>query len=232
MGIHDGHRDRLRTRFIENGLDNFNELNALELLLFYAIARKDTNELAHALLDQFGSLDGVFSATHAELCAVPGIGSNTAALLELIPQIIRKSEDAKSVKQPVLSNAAETIKYFKPKFLFEKDEKFIVACLDSQLRVINCKVLAQGVVTSVLIDTRMVVEHALKSRATCLALAHNHPDGPSIPSVEDDATTKRLMEALSLVDIEIYDHVIIGREDNFSYRKTGKLDIVKRMMSF
>lgn len=91
MGVHDGHRDRLRARFLEYGLDNFNDLNALELLLFYAIPRRDTNEIAHALLECFGSLEGVFYASERELLQVPGIGTNAAALIRLVPQLMKKA---------------------------------------------------------------------------------------------------------------------------------------------
>ena len=87
MGVHDGHRARLRERYLKEGLDSFNEINTLELLLFYAIPRRDTNEIAHALLDKFGSLDAVFNATHEDLCAVPGISDGTAVLLRLITDL-------------------------------------------------------------------------------------------------------------------------------------------------
>lgn len=91
MGVHDGHRERLRWRFIEHGLKNFNELNSLELLLFFAIPRRDTNELAHTLLARFGTLAGVFDASYEELTSVPGVGENAAALIMLVPQILKKS---------------------------------------------------------------------------------------------------------------------------------------------
>ena len=90
MGVHDGHRERLRARFAEHGLESFNELNALELLLCYAIPRRDTNELAHRLLDAFGSLSGVFQASMQELTSIPGIGENAAALILMVPQIVEK----------------------------------------------------------------------------------------------------------------------------------------------
>lgn len=98
MGVHDGHRERLRARFAEHGLESFNELNALELLLCYAIPRRDTNELAHRLLDAFGSLSGVFQASMQELTSIPGIGENAAALILMVPQIVKKAHVSKAQK--------------------------------------------------------------------------------------------------------------------------------------
>ena len=92
MGVHDGHRERLKSRFLEHGIDSFNDLNALELLLFYAIPRRDTNVIAHALLDRFGGLSGVFEASVPELTDVPGVGENAALLLKLVPQMMKKYE--------------------------------------------------------------------------------------------------------------------------------------------
>ena len=101
MGVHDGHRERLRKSFLEHGLQGMHDINALELLLFYAIPRRDTNEIAHHLLERFGTLDGVFSASSEELCEVDGIGENAAALIALIPEIMKKSRlsKAKEIKQ-------------------------------------------------------------------------------------------------------------------------------------
>ena len=90
MGIHDGHRERMKKRFLEHGLDNFDDVNALELLLFYALPRKDTNALAHALLDRFGSLAGVLDASAADLLSVDGVGESIAGLLRLIPERSRR----------------------------------------------------------------------------------------------------------------------------------------------
>ena len=115
MGVHNGHRERLKNRFIEHGLVNFNELNALELLLFYAIPRKDTNELAHALLDRFETLSGVFEASFQELTEVPGIGENAATLILLIPQIIRKCFETKDGNVEFITNSEAAGRYFVPR---------------------------------------------------------------------------------------------------------------------
>ena len=120
MGIHDGHRERMKERFKEHGLQSFSELNALELLLFYAIPRRDTNELAHALINRFGSLAGVFEASLHELCEVPGVGESTAQLIMLVPQITKLSMVTKANEIAYITNSDEAGKYFLPRFMFER----------------------------------------------------------------------------------------------------------------
>ena len=111
MAIHDGHRERLRDCFLEHGLDSFHEVQALELLLFYAIPRRDTNPVAHALLDHFGSLDAVFAASERELCDVPGVGKSTAALILLVPQIFKRSRVAAASEKRYIRNGREEAEY-------------------------------------------------------------------------------------------------------------------------
>lgn len=227
MGVHDGHRERMRSQFLESGLDSFNELNALELLLFYAIPRKNTNEIAHALLNRFGSLDGIFAASEQELCDVPGIGENAAALLLLVPQVMRKAEISKTSSVRSIHKVKEAAAYLIPRFLNEHNEVIRIVCLDSQMRIINCLEVGRGVVNAVRSDIRRIVELAMKSKASYVILAHNHPDGLPQPSVEDDAVTKQIMNALALMGIELWDHIVIAGDRYASYRQGGYLGLYK-----
>ena len=223
MGVHDGHRERLRSSFLEHGLETMNEINALELLLFYAIPRRDTNEIAHALLERFGSLYEVFQASEQSLCAVPGVGRNAAALIRLIPQIMRKSYLGRAERTVQIANSHDAGDFFLPRFLFEEDEVAYIACLDSQKRVICCLEQGRGVVNSVSLSARKIVEDALKHKAVAVVLAHNHPDGIAMPSVEDDYVTKQIQLALNTVGIRLDDHIIVAGEDYISYRDSGML---------
>lgn len=223
MGIHDGHRERLRAGFIENGLDGFNELNSLELLLFYAIPRRDTNAIAHELLDRFGSLDGVFSASIQELMSVSGIGETAAALIRLTPEIMRKSCINKAAEKKVITTSNQAGKYLAPRFLYEKDEVLLLVCLDSQKRVISCVELNRGVVNSVEANVRRIVETALRYRASSIIIAHNHPDGVALPSREDDYVTQQVSSALHSVGIPLVDHIIVAGDDFVSYADSGML---------
>lgn len=228
MGIHDGHRDRLRSRFLEHGLDSFNELNALELLLFYAIPRKDTNPIAHALLDRFGSLHGVFDAGIRELTEVEGVGESAAALIKLIPQIVRKSYISRCDSNPVITNSKEAAEYLVPRFLYEKDEFILLLCLDSRKRLISCTEIGRGVVNSVDINVRRIAEIALKSRASYIMISHNHPDSTVLPSREDDYVTHQVYNTMQSIGIPLMDHIIVSGEEYSSYFDTGMLGMYRR----
>lgn len=216
-----GHRDRLRARFLEYGLDNFNDLNALELLLFYAIPRRDTNEIAHALLECFGSLEGVFYASERELLQVPGIGTNAAALIRLVPQLMKKSALSRPDRREVIMNSSDAGRYFVPRFMYEQDEVVYLLCLDGQKRVIKCAEMGRGVVNCVETSIRRIVETALKYKSSSVILAHNHPDGLALPSSEDDMVTKQVSTALALVGVSLEDHIIVAGDDFVSFADSG-----------
>ena len=192
MGVHDGHRERLRARFAEHGLESFNELNALELLLCYAIPRRDTNELAHRLLDAFGSLSGVFQASMQELTSIPGIGENAAALILMVPQIVKKAHVSKAKETKIIRNSTDAGNYLLPYFLDEQDEIVMMLCLDNKRAVICCREMGRGVVNCVDANIRRMVETALKVKTTTVIIAHNHPNGVALPSREDDNFTRTL----------------------------------------
>lgn len=221
MGVHDGHRERLKARFSEHGLDSFNDLNALELLLFYAIPRKDTNVIAHELLNRFGSLSAVFDASLQELTEVPGIGESAALLIKLVPQMVKKCELSRVGDIKMFRRSSEVARFLVPRFMGEKDEMALLLCLDARSALICCEVLNRGVVNAVDISTRRMVEIALKHKATAVVLAHNHPDGIAMPSREDELFTGKARAALELMGIGLMDHIIIAGERYFSMRDSG-----------
>ena len=223
MGVHDGHRDRLRQSYLEHGLMSMNDINALELLLFYAIPRRDTNEIAHRLLDRFGSLDGVFSASAEELQEVEGIGENAAALLTLIPEIMKKSRVSKAREIRQIRSSDDAGAFLLPYFLNERDEVVYLLCLDTKRCVICCAEMGRGVVNSVDTGIRRIVEKALKVRASSVIIAHNHPDGIALPSREDEVFTRALYNALETVGIRLEDHIIVAEDDYTSMADTGLL---------
>ena len=226
MTIHDGHRERLRQSFRKDGLAGLDAIRSLELLLQYAIPRKDTNPIAHALLDRFGSLQEVFDASEQELLQVEGVGPSATVLIRLIPQLARKSAVDRAAELCTIRSTADARDYLMPRFLYERDELALLLCLDSQKRVIQCVELSRGVVNSVSIDVRRILEIALKQRACSLILAHNHPDGPARNSREDDQVTSQLFQSLRTVRIELTDHLIFARDGVFSYRDSGALQIL------
>lgn len=220
MGLHDGHRQRLIQRFLEEDLDNFEPHNVLELLLFYAIPRKDTNELAHVLMDTFGSLNGVFDAPYEELIKVTGIGPNTAALLKLVPSLTRTyySSDARSI---ILDTSEKSGEYFLPYYIGQTEEVVRLACLDAGGKVISNQILHRGSANAAEVNLRKIVNIALRNNAMGVILAHNHPGGLPLPSEEDVATTKSIREALMPMGILLMDHIIVAGQDYVSMARSG-----------
>ena len=227
MGVHDGHRERLRARFAEHGLDSFNELNALELLLCYAIPRRDTNEIAHRLLDAFGSLSGVFQASMQELTSIPGIGENAATLILMVPQIVKKAHVSKARETKIIRNSTDAGNYLLPYFLDEPDEIVMMLCLDNKRAVICCREMGRGVVNCVDANIRRMVETALKVKTTTVIIAHNHPNGVALPSREDDNFTRTLYRSLGLLGITLEDHIIVANDEFVSLADSGVMHLFK-----
>ena len=221
MSIHSGHRQRLKDRFLQEGLDGFNELNALELLLFYCIPQKDTNPLAHRLLDRFGSFHGVLDASPQELEQVEGVGANVSTFLSLIPQVDRYYYTSRTKQSACLATNAQCANYMVPKFRNRDNEMVYILCLDAKNKVLCCKQLGEGRVNSAGVPIRRIVDVAMKHNATSVYLAHNHPGGVLRPSVDDIETTKRVAYALSGVDIILGDHFIVVDDEYLSMAQTG-----------
>lgn len=220
---HSGHRQRLRDRFDRYGLDSFSDRNALELLLFYVLPRQDTEPLASALLEQFGSFENVMEAAPEELRQVPGLGENAALFLQLIPAVcrrylIRKADDGERINCPEVAG-----EYLYPYFCFQKDERIFGLFLDGHSHVLACEELSKGVIDAAEIGVRLLVNRALELKCCYVILAHNHPSGVLLPSTEDEEATLRLREALGTVGVTLEDHLIIAGESYLSMSEAGIL---------
>ena len=220
-GVHDGHRERMKRRFIQAGLEGFNDHNLLEMLLFYAVPRKNTNELAHKLIEHFGSLTAVFEADFEELKTVEGVGDNAATLIKLAPQLGKRYLEEKSAPKNVISSVNAAGEYFVAKFMFEVNEVAYALLLDSANGIIACKQISRGVVNATEVGVRMLVETAIKSNAASVIISHNHPAGLPLPSKEDEYCTELVRKALELVDIKLLDHIIVAGKEFQSLNKIG-----------
>ena len=216
MSIHEGHRQRLKDRFRREGLDNFDELYVLELLLFYCIPRKDTNPIAHRLLDQFGSLTAVLEASPEELEKVEGISEAASTFLSLITQVGRYYQVRRAEPGDILRTSDQCGSYLIPYFFGRDTETVFLLCLDAKCKVILCKKVGEGNVNSANIPIRRVVEMALSANATSVVLAHNHPSGLALPSADDIQTTLRVAAALETVEITLADHIVVCGDDFIS----------------
>lgn len=214
--MHEGHRARVKKRFREEGLDHFSDVQALELLLFYVIPRADTNPIAHALLDHFGSLSQVLEASVEDLCRVPGVGESAALFLTLIPQMGRFYLVNRSSHATVLPTLESCAAYLMPHFFGRKVETVFLLCLDAKCKILCCKEVGQGSTNSTGISIRRIVETAIGVNASTVVLAHNHPSGLAVPSPEDIQTTRRIAQALKAVDIVLADHIIVADDDYVS----------------
>lgn len=219
--IHSGHRERMKRRFLEEGLDSFTDIQVLEMLLYYAIPRKDTNPIAHSLLETFGSLSQVLEADPQALKTVPGITDHAAVLLHMIPDICRFYQVDSISRSDILPTLDACGAYLVPRFLGRNRETVFLLCLDSKCKVLCCKELGEGSVNSANISIRKMVETALSASATTVILAHNHPSGIAIPSEEDIQTTRRVAAALRTVDIHLADHIVVADGDYVSMVQSG-----------
>ncbi len=221
MAVHDGHRERLKERFRSEGLDGFTEVQVLELLLFYSVPRKDTNEIAHALLEKFGTLAQVLDANPADLEKVPGMGSSSALFLKLLSATGRRYQISRTESATILRTLEQCGAYLQPRFFGRKHEAVFLLCLDAKCKVLACKQVGEGSVNSAGVPIRRIVETALSANATMVVLAHNHPSGLALPSADDIQTTKRLAVALDTVEITLIDHLVFSDDDYVSMAQSG-----------
>ena len=224
MNIHTDHRRRVKNRFRNEGLDHFEELHALELLLFYAIPQGDVNPLAHRLLSHFGNLRHVLEAPAEQLMGVKGVGEHTAILLSLVKGLSQKYMISDDGERTPLNTPEECGAYLVNRFIGRRDEVVMLLCLDAKRAPLCCRIVSEGSVNAAEISTRKVVEAALAVNATSAILAHNHPSGIAVPSMQDIVTTRRMGAALSAVDIILEDHFVVADQDYVSLRESNYYD--------
>ena len=223
MGIHDGHREKMRQRFMTGGLDAFADHEILELLLYYAIPRRDTNPIAHALMERYGSLPAVLAAPMEDLKRTEGIGESAAVLLHLVPQVCRRARLAQVGEDQVLNSSERAGAYLLGCFDGESREVIYQLCLDRKGKLLACKRLGEGSVASAVLDVRRLVENAILTGASAVILAHNHPSGVALPSDGDYTATMRVRAALNAIGIELADHIIVADGDFVSMADSGYL---------
>lgn len=214
--IHAGHRERIRERLRNAGLNAFSDHEVLELLLTYAIPRQDVNPIAHDLIDMFGSLSAVLEADESELLRVKGMGKNSALLLTMIPQLLSRYQMSSLGERPVIVTLADARAYCAPLFIGTSEEHIYMICLDQAGHVLHCSLLHTGTVDQVALHPRTVVQTALRHHAHAVILAHNHPSGMAEPSQADVDVTGRISTALFMIGIRLVDHLIFAGTGAFS----------------
>lgn len=224
--VHDGHRERMRARIQESGLNSLKDHEIIEYLLYAFIPRKDTNEIAHELIKQFGSFSGVMNADSEHLQSVKGMTQNAAIFLANVPDIGRRYiSDYNSGKQN-LSGRGRAKEFMQRRMICSNTEKLFVASLDAKDQLIACDNLSSGTGDSVSISVREIVDYALKSKASSVLLAHNHPSGDVTPSQQDYILTREIAWTLYSVNVCLQDHYIFGGNDCFSFEESGRLKLM------
>lgn len=220
---HKDHRQRKRDQFYHHGSDAFADHELLELLLFYGIARKDVNPLAHALIEEFGSLEAVFAAPIDALESVEGVGRSTAVLIKLVPHLMRKAQLSSAQSETPLDTVERIGEFFTRLFIGEGNEVFYQLCLDAKGRKLSCRKVAEGDPSSISLNLRTIVQNALKCNAVMVAIAHNHPSGVAFPSHGDKIATAQIRDALTAVNVQLIDHIVVANDDYISFRNDGLL---------
>lgn len=213
-----GHRNRIKAKYLENSANLVYDYEVLELLLTYAIPRKDVKPIAKELLSRFGSLDKVLSASREQLCSVNGIGENSAILIKLVRDINSRCAKSRNDKVKQLSTEQEAKEYFENILASESKELFLLASLDNSGRIIACHTIASGDINHIDINPRNIVETVLLDNAARVVIAHNHPFGTQEPSVNDIDFTLNVRNILSSVNVRLTDHIIVGEGGSLSMR--------------
>ncbi len=208
--MHQGHRERVRQRFLRESLSSFAPHELMEFLLFYAIPRRDTNELAHRLMKTFGSLSSVFNAGVSELMKVEGMGRNAAILISMIPQLSQRYLSDTKGSRPFIMDSTAAGEFSLSLMCGRIYEVFFVVCMDKQRRVLYTELICEGTIDETPAYPRLIIESVLRHKAHSVILVHNHPSGGLQPSANDVNVTKRIVTVLESMDISVVDHIIVA----------------------
>ena len=212
----EGHRKRLKARFLKEGLDGFEDHNALELLTFFSRPLRDTNPIGHALMEKFGSLSAVFDAPIEALMSVPGVGEQTAILIKLIPEMSRRYLVSRDSVENIITNSRDAVKYLESHYIGRVVETLFMLSIDAKGKLLACTLVEEGSINYVNIDPRKIIEIAIRTNAAQVIVAHNHCGGLALPSEDDVASTIKLKSLLENIGIHLTDHIIIANGDAVS----------------
>ncbi len=219
--IHEGHRKRMRQKFLSDGIDAFTDHEILEFFLFYVHKRANTNPIGHALIKKFGSLKNVFSASYDELIKVDGVGESSAVLIKLLSQLSNRISRKEIPKKARLASEEETGKFCMSLFYGLTEERFIIICVDSERNVLSWHEISKGVSNATVVELRKIVEIAMARDAVGIILAHNHPGDSTNPSAADMSITNKVIRVLEELNIAVVDHIICNDETFTSMEQRG-----------
>ena len=208
--MHQHHRERMRERCLQNGFDNFATHELLEMLLYYSIPRTDTNGTAHGLLERFGSLKGICEASFDELLLCDGVGPQSAILLRLIPELMKRYAMEEVSPTEVYDSVAKLADFFIRTFIGLDHECLYMMLLNNRMNMIDCVLVSEGSVNSSTVPIRLMTQKALFRKASSVVLAHNHPQGLALPSARDIEVTETLLGAFDSIGVTLLEHLIVA----------------------
>lgn len=222
--MHEEHRKRIKERFLKDGIENMADHEVLELLLFYSIPRKDTNPIAHNLVEKFGSLNKILEAKPEELVQTEGIGEVSAALITLVFQMAKRYIRDAAKDENLYYEGAHSVKaLLESKYLGSKEESVYMISLDAAGRILNINKIAQGGFVSASLDKRLILETAFRNKASAVVIVHNHLNGISAPSRDDVIATKAVLSCFYGLGIRLVDHLIYTDKEITSMSKNERL---------
>ena len=222
MADHSGHRDRVKNEFLSRGLEGWPEHRMLELLLFYAIPKRDVNDLAHELIERFGSLAGVMDANWDELSQMKGVGKHTALLLKLIPALSGQYLGSRSEVRSIIRETQDVYEVLAPYFFGAVNEKSYILCLDGKNQILGVRKISEGCIDAASVNIRRIMEEAVSLHAMRIYLAHNHITNIALPSKADINTTNIIRTALAGVGFELVDHLVFVDGDMVSVKESQR----------
>lgn len=222
---HYGHRSRIRDRVKKEGLDNFQDYQVLEYALSFVIPYKDTNLLAHRLINRFGSLSGVLEADEEQLKEMDGMGEASSHFLTSIIKIYNYYEKEKINKCSILKSPQETYNYAKCLFAGKLVEEIYMISLTPSSKIVKTEKVSQGTMSEAKVTIRTITDNISRNKVNNVIIVHNHPCGVCSPSFDDDKFTKALVISLALNECYLIDHLIISDNGTYySYRQNGVID--------
>ncbi|MEI6602578.1 MAG: DNA repair protein RadC [Clostridia bacterium] len=220
---HKNRRARVRKRFLQEGLESFEDHEVLELLLYYSIPMRDTNGLSHKMIARFGSLAGVLEAPQHALINEYNLSEVTTTLISLVAPLSRRYLKDRWGRKVHLGNSDMAGQYVTSLFAGKVDECFYVVCMDAGNKVISAALVQEGTINETPVHPRKIAEEALKHKANSVIVAHNHPGGTLKPSNADKEATKRVKDALKVLTVNLTDHIIVAGMNFYSMAEHGEL---------
>ena len=216
-----GHRDRLRERFLKAGADAFSDHELLELMLFGVILRRDVKPIAKALLVRFISLNNLIGAPVAEIMQVKGVGESVAIHIKSLHAILLRAGKQELENKPIMNSWSALLSYLKLSLANETREQFRVLFLNNKLKLISDEMMGDGTIDHAPVYPREIARRALELAASSVILVHNHPSGDPKPSGNDISMTRKIIQSLQSIEVEVHDHIIVGSQGTISMKAIG-----------